>query len=241
MTSFVPKEKLTAYQRWELAAFDETGELPPNVQPADEEMVPQEEPIEQQPPLTLATAEEIERIYAEAQESGHAAGYSEGRTEGHTEGYSAGYEEGIAQAKSEAAQINTLLQNLQHSLSEFDQQVADQLLTASLEIANQVLCQSLRVKPELLLPIVREAVAALPIHQGHPALFVTPDDAALIRMHLGEQLAHNNWRIIEDIRLEAGGCRVEAGASEIDATMKTRWRRVIESIGVSQEWLDAQP
>lgn len=240
MTSFIPKEKLTAYQRWELAAFDETGELPPNVQPSDEGLALPEETIEQQPPLTLATAEEIERIYAEAQESGHAAGYADGLATGHAEGHSAGYEEGIAQAKNEAAQINALLQNLQRSLSEFDQQVADQLLAASLEIANQVLRQSLRVKPELLLPIVREAIAALPIHQGHPALFINPDDAALIRTHLGEQLSHSNWRIIEDSRLEAGGCRVEAGASEIDATEKIRWRRVIESIGVSQEWLDAQ-
>lgn len=241
MTSFIPKEKLTAYQRWELAAFDETGELPPNVQPPDQEVAPPEEPIEQQPPLTLATAEEIERIYAEAQESGHAAGYADGLAAGHAEGHSAGYEEGIAQAKSEAAQINALLQNLQCSLSEFDQRIANQLLAASLEIANQVLRQSLRVKPELLLPIVREAVASLPLHQGHPALFINPDDATLIRTHLGEQLSHSNWRIIEDSLLEAGGCRVEAGASEIDATMKTRWRRVIESIGVSQEWLDAQP
>ena len=29
MTGFVPKEKLTAYQRWELAAFDEADKLPP--------------------------------------------------------------------------------------------------------------------------------------------------------------------------------------------------------------------
>jgi flagellar assembly protein FliH len=232
MTGFIPKEKLTAYQRWELAAFDETGELPPATLPQKTDAPQTPGPVDQPPALTLATAEEVERIYTEAQESGYAAGQ--------TAGHSAGYEEGIAQARLEAAQVNTLLENLQQALQAFDQGVADQLLTLAIEIASQVLRQSLRVKPDLLLPVIREAVASLPIHQGHPALFVTPSDAILIRAQLGELLSHNNWRIIEDSRLEAGGCRVEIGASEVDATLETRWRRVIESIGVSKEWLDAQ-
>jgi flagellar assembly protein FliH len=232
MTGFIPKEKLSAYQRWELAAFDETGKLPPTVPLPDSTSAPTDAPADQ-PPLTLATAEQVERIYAEAQESGYAAG--------HATGHAAGYEEGATQARIEAGQINVLLENLQRALQEFDQGVADQLLAVSIQIASQVLRQSLRIKPELLLPVVREAVAALSPHHGHPALFVHPDDAALVRTHLGEQLSHNNWRILEDSRLEAGGCRVEVGASEVDATLETRWRRVIESIGVSQEWLDAQP
>jgi len=228
MTGFIPKEKLTAYQRWELAAFDEaeqksTAAPLPQAAPSAAET-----PTDQAPPVTLATAEEIERIYSEAHETGYAAGYA------------AGYEAGIAQARIEAARIDTLLKNLQQSLQGIDQDVADQLLAVAIEIASQVLRQSLRVKPELLLPVVREAVAALSPHHGHPALFVSPDDAALIRTHLGEQLAHNNWRIIEDTRLEVGGCRAEIGASEVDATFATRWRRVIEAIGVSQDWLDAQ-
>jgi flagellar assembly protein FliH len=105
---------------------------------------------------------------------------------------------------------------------------------AAVEIASQVLRQSLRVKPELLLPVVREAVTTLHPHTGNPLLFAHPDDAHADPHALGEQLAHNNWRIIEDATLSPGGCRVELGASEVDATLETRWRRVIESIGISQ-------
>ena len=61
------------------------------------------------------------------------------------------------------------------------------------------------------------------------------------RLHLGEQLAHNGWRIIEDGNITAGGCRVEAGASEVDATLETRWRRVLDAIGTSGEWLEPKP
>ena len=100
--------------------------------------------------------------------------------------------------------------------------------------------QSLQLKPDLLIPVVREAITTLHPHTGHPVLFAHPQDAALIRSHLGDQLAHNNWRIIEDAGLTRGGCRVEMGASEVDATVETRWRRVIEAMGISTEWLAGQ-
>ena len=224
MTGFVPKEKLTAYQRWEVAAFDEAEQAAARAAktaPAATETPDQHE----QTPFVLPTATDIERMHIEA----------------HQQGYAAGYAEGIAEARTSAEKIDAVMLSLQQSLSELDQHVADQLLATSVEIASQMLRQSLRVKPELLLPVVREAVATLHPHSGHPALFAHPDDVALIRTQLGEQLAHNNWRIIEDDTLTAGGCRVELGASEVDATLETRWRRVIESIGISQEWLSDKP
>ena len=224
MSGFIPKEKLTAYQRWELAAFDEAEQKAAQTEKTAASST-ESEPQETEPPVVLPTAADIERMYSEAQE----------------QGYAAGYEEGIAVAQTAAAQINALLNSVQQAVSEVDQKIADQLLATSIEIAGQVLRQSLKIKPELLLPVVREAVATLHPAFGHPALFAHPDDAALIRTHLGDHLAHNNWRIIEDPAVTRGGCRVELGSSEDDATLETRWKRVIESIGISQDWLNNQP
>ena len=224
MTGFIPKEKLTAYQRWELAAFDEAEQTAAKAAETEKR---QAEATNQpdEPPVVLPTAADIERMHNEA----------------HEQGYAAGYAEGVADAQAIVAHIGTVLGSLQEAVADLDQHVADQLLATSIEIANQVLRQSLRVKPELLLPIVREAVAALHPNMGHPALLAHPEDAALIRAHMGEHLAHNNWRIIEDTDITRGGCRVELGASEVDATLETRWRRVIEAIGVSQDWLNDKP
>ena len=224
MTGFVPRENITAYQRWEVAAFDEAEQAAVLAakQVPDPTRAP-DQPEETQ--VTLPTASEIERMHIEA----------------HEQGYAAGYTEGIAEAHANAATIDTMVTGLQQALKELDQQVADQLLATAVEIASQMLRQSLRIKPELLIPVVREAVAALQTHAGHPALFAHPDDAELIRTLLGDQLSHNNWRIIEDATLTIGGCRVELGSSEVDATVETRWRRVIESIGISQEWLSDKP
>lgn len=228
MTGFIPKEKLTAYQRWEVAAFDEAEQAARAARTtanAVPEPAPAAEPEPEPEPVVLPTAADIERMYADAQQ----------------QGYMAGYEEGIAQARAEAAQIDAMLTNVQRSIAELDQHVAEQLLATAIEIASQVLRQSLRVKPDLLIPVVREAITTLHPHTGHPVLLAHPQDAALIRSQLGDQLAHNNWRIIDDNSLTPGGCRVELGASEVDATLETRWRRVIESIGVNQDWLNNKP
>ena len=249
MNGLLPKEKLTAYQRWELAAFDEAEQAAARTaeaaaRPAADVASTAESAAStaEALPLTLPTAAEIERMHIEAHDEGYAAGFAEGKAEGQTEGkkdgYAAGEKEGKAAAQAKARQIDTLMRNLQQSLKEIDQKVAEQLLATAIEIANQMLRQSLRIKPELLLPVVKEAVSTLGAHSGHPALFAHPDDAELIRTHLGEQLAHNNWRIIDDATLRPGGCRAELGASEVDATFETRWRRVLEAIGVNTQWLE---
>lgn len=247
MSHSIPKEKMTAYQRWELASFDiepppvtsseVLPEVLPDVPPAETEPLASAiETLPEEPPLALPTAEEIERVHHEA----HTAGYTAGYSTGYAAGYATGHEEGIKAAQAVATDMASLMEHLQQALATIDQDVAEQLLVLAIEIANQVLRQSLHVQPELILPVVREAVTALHPHHGQPLLFVHPDDAALVRSHLGEQLAHANWRIIDDKTLSAGGCRVELGASEVDATLETRWRRVIEAIGVNQEWLKAR-
>ncbi len=220
---YIPKEKLTAYERWELAAFDEP-ETPPAPEPEPEPLPPAEEPpppaAEPEETIPFPTAEEIERIHTEAHEAG----------------YNAGYEEGAARAKAEAERLDNLIHSLAQSLQVLDQDIADQLLGLGLEIARQVTRSALKVKPELLLPVVREALAALPVSHAHPTLTLHPTDAALLREHLGEQISHGGWRLLEDPDMEAGGCRVQAGASDIDATLATRWKRVLEAIGTEQDW-----
>ncbi len=232
MSGWIPKERLTAYQRWEVAAFDEQAraERQETAPPSPELAEPAEPSVEvrhdiespsEEMAVVLPTAEDIERMHREAHESG----------------YAAGYQAGLSAAEEVTRQMATLLEKLPQALAAIDQAVADELLALAIEIANQVLRSSLRVQPELLLPVVREAVTTLHPHHGQPLLFAHPGDASLIRSHLGEQLAHNNWRIIDDSSLTPGGCRVELGASEVDATLETRWRRVVEAIGVNEEWL----
>lgn len=168
----------------------------------------------------LPTAEDIERIHRDA----------------HKQGYDAGYEEGTARARMEALRLHTLVEQLDGALAEFDQKVAEALLGLALEVARQVLRQAVAVRPEAILEVVKEALLQLP-HQ-HAALYLHPEDASLVRSYLGDQLAHAGHRLHEEPAMARGGVRVDAGGSHLDASVETRWRRVIEGMGAASDWIE---
>ncbi len=205
MSVIIPKESLTAWQRWELGSFEEKKPAAAQRKSATH---------------NLPTAEDIERIHRDA----------------HKQGYDAGYEEGTARARMEALRLHTLVEQLEGALGAFDQSVAESLLGLSLEIARQVVRQTLAARPGVILDVVREALAQLP-HQ-HAALHLHPEDVSLVRAHLGDQLAHLGHRIFEDTAVARGGLRMESGGSHLDASVANRWQRIVEGIGVADDWIE---
>ena len=181
------------------------------------------------PDFHLPTAEEIERMHDEMRR----AGFEEGRAAGHAEGLEAGraegYAEGRAQAEAEAARLAGLADSLDEALRELDGEIAEQLMALAIEMARRMVRLTLAEHPEAILETVRSALLQLP--QGHAHIQLHPDDLALVREHLGEQLAHAGHRLQEDARLERGECRIDGQGAQVDATLETRWRRVLESIG----------
>lgn len=169
----------------------------------------------------LPTVAELERIREQARAEGYAAGYGEGRQ----------------QALAEAERIHALLEDLTRELNRFDQGVGENLVALALEVARQVVRANVAQRPELVLGIVREAMEALPPFSEHARLAVHPEDAALVRSHLGEQLTHAKWRVFEDAAVERGGCRVETASMQIDGTLATRWQRAIAALGQTESWL----
>jgi flagellar assembly protein FliH len=203
--ALTPKEQLTAYQRWELPAFDMVKKAG------------------SPPTIDLPTAAQLENIHIQA----------------HEEGYQTGYAEGMKQASTEAQRITNMLESLNKELQQVDQRIAQDLLNLSLEIAKQMLQQALKIKPELLLNVVRAAINELPYFNQHAHLVLHTDDAELLRTSMGEQLLHTGWKIFEDSQIERGGCRVETAHSQIDATLPKRWQRVVASIGQDNAWLES--
>ena len=210
---------LTAWERWELASFDE-AQAKTVTEPTP---LPAEEMVQA---VRLPTAEEIERLYQQARDEGH--------KKGKEEGYQAGFKEGQSKALVEAQRLNKAATQLEKSLGDLDFLVADELLALAVELAREVIREEITARPETLLTVVREALAQLP-HQ-HAAIYLHPDDASLLRSYMGDQLAHSGNRIHEDFKLARGDCILEAGGSQIDATVGMRWQRVLEGLGVASAW-----
>jgi flagellar assembly protein FliH len=237
MAGVIPKDKLAGYQRWNIGALDArtASHGVPSAAPTNAGVAASsaaagrpEAPVMPSPTL----AEETQRISDEARAEGYSLGYREGLEAA---------QQAMATTVAETtAQYAELLGNLQISLAHLDQHVSEQLLAVALEVATQVLRGAISTRPELLLPVIREAVSALPLHHAHVALRMNPADAVIIREQIGEQLSQTGAQIIDDLAVSPGGCHLTAGASEVDATIETRWKRVLESIGVTpSEWMNA--
>lgn len=209
---------LTAWERWELASFDAGQPEKPAVQTAAA-----------QPDLSgvkLPTAEEVEQIHQQA--------HDEGFRKGKEDGYEAGFKEGQAKALAEAQRFTQVAAKLERGLGELEATVADDLLALATEIAREVIRQEIAARPETLLAVVREALSQLP-HQ-HAAIYLHPDDASLLRSYMGDQLTHAGHRIHEDFKLARGDCILEAGGTQVDASVAMRWRRVLEGLGMAAAW-----
>jgi len=236
MAGVIPKEQLANFQRWQADAFDAPATPPtaaPSVEPpASESAVSDDLPAEVFDTTTLAlpTADEIERIHDQAHEEGYRTGYEAG--------LQAGQAACDAAREEEVGRLSALTTALRTALDGLDQEIAEQLLDLALEVSRQVVGSALQIRRDALLPVIREALQALPLHHGSIALHAHPDDLAALGDALDELTVQNNINLVPDSGITPGGCRLKAGHSEVDATLETRWKRVIESIGSDPEkWL----
>lgn len=217
-----PPPPMTAWQRWEMAPVSaERGRaIAPEPAPAP---APALAPLA---PVLLIDEAELARLRLEARQAGQAQGYQEGHARGLAEGQAAG----LAEMQAQAAQLRALAQAWPAALRRADQDVAQTLLALALDIARQVLGQALEADPQAILPLVRDLLQAEPALTGEPHLWLHPDDAALVRKHLAEDLQSAGWRMRVDEHLQRGGCRVLAAGGEKDATVQTRWERVAAAL-----------
>ena len=224
----------TAWQRWEMTSFSE--KLQPQAVkaiPAPWDGVtdrraarPPEPLLEPIKPVPLIDEAELARLRLEAQKAGEAEGYEKGYALGQTQGHAAG----LAAVQAQAAQLQALTQALPAALRMAETSVADDLLALALDIARQVLGQALTAEPQAILAVVHELLQAEPALSGTPQLHLHPDDAALVKEHLADDLKAAGWRLRADAHITRGGCRVLATSGEKDATLETRWERVAATL-----------
>lgn len=225
--SDTPKELQSAYQRWEMASF---GDNRPSVVARNAPPPPVQLP----PELVAPTEEELAAIRAAAHADGEAIGFEAGSNAGYIDGL----ERGRVEAAEELVNLRAIAATFAQALAAADETIANDVLDLALQLARGMLRTALPIKPELLLPVVRDAIAYLPVVQQPAVLMLNPNDVDMVRNAMGEEIDKGGWRVIEDATIERGGCKIDTASNQIDAQCEARWLRLNQALSKNLDWLD---
>ncbi|QOY93574.1 flagellar assembly protein FliH [Massilia sp. UMI-21] len=236
----IPKEQQSAYQRWEMTSF---GDERPSTQarraatappPAPEQVA---QPVEIVPHIALPTAEELEALREQARAEGYAEGLAEGRAAGHAEGYADGAKTGQIEAEGELEHLRAIAATFSEAVVQADETIAHDVLELALRLARGMVRTAFEVRPELILPVVQEAIGYLPVLSQPATLTLHPEDAEIVRQAMGQELVKGGWRIVDDATLGRGGCKVDTASNQIDAQAQARWARLTHALQSNVDWL----
>ena len=154
------------------------------------------------------------------------------------EGHARGYAAGMAAAQAEVVELQRLLATLGEHVAQHEQQLADEVLDLALVLARQMVGQALAAKRELVLPIVATALSQLPQATRHIELHLNPADVALVRSVIPADHSGPPVALVADPGVAPGGCIADTEQASVDATTTSRWKRLVASLGRSDDWLE---
>lgn len=229
----IPKEQLTAYERWELPLLDARGN---------------EVAREEERSVKPLTAGDIAEIRQAAQEDGRAEGREQGMQEGRAEGYEQGHKEGLEAGLAEGkergrnegyeetyASVTANQERLEHMLGELllpirqhQDELETSLVNLTMVLARAVVYRELTIDSSQIRQVVRRAVEALPSTAENVRVHVHPDDYSAV-CEVAERF-EATASIVEDEKVLPGGCRVETRNSLVDFTVEKRFQRAVQTM-----------
>ncbi|MDY0310268.1 MAG: flagellar assembly protein FliH [Castellaniella sp.] len=162
---------------------------------------------------------------------GHAQGLEQGRAQGHAQGLEQGHAEGANLAREQAARLDDLAQACGAALNNIEQEVGQSIIQLAVRIAEQVLRTHIRDHPNHILDLVREVMQARPEQGAGLRLRLHPEDLELVRTFLQQTPDPARYILSADENITRGGCVAETALGSVDATLETRWQRVIAALG----------
>jgi flagellar assembly protein FliH len=215
---FIPREELGEFATWSPGTL--AGDGTPAPQPGVRRPAPPEPPEPPAPDLNAQL---------------HAA---------HQAGYQDGYRDGLAAleqfkqtfAAQLTAQLGALTQSFGQELEALQQDMARALAVSATHLARQIVRSEMAARPELVAAVAQEALDTLLMSARQVTVRVHPDDHPLVAQGAAEPLAARGARLLADASIARGGCLVESDIGVVDATIATRWKRAVASLGCEERW-----
>ena len=204
---------------------------------------PPEEEHEEPAPLTAQEIDDIRQAaydegFNEGKESGFTQGYEEGKKQGHEEGITQGHDEGLNKGLEDAKeqidvltqQWQALINDLHEPIAHVENNVEQQLLNLVVQLTQAVTLQEAKINPDIVLSAISEGIKLLPLQDPNTQIYLNPEDIKMVEEKFGaEYIQEKNWRLLPAPHIDRGSCQIENSTSNIDLTMKSRLKDVLDS------------
>ena len=171
----------------------------------------------------------------EAFESGLQTGLAKGRKEGFDAARAQleqdQRETAIAAGGFAAQRIESAIASFTQDLAALEDSLAEQVVDLAISLAQRIVMTRMDEQPDGIRHVVRECLSMLPEETGKIRIRLNPEDMGWIEQAIeARQLPPVDF-LAADTGMQAGGCVVEYGGGNVDATLSTRWQRTLASIG----------
>ena len=169
-------------------------------------------------------------------EQAYAQGFAQGRAHALVEADHRIGEFARGQGQVTAQRLAGLLAMAQAQLEQSRQTMAQGVLELACEIARQVLRHELSVNPNVLQPVIREALAVLMADSRPVTIRLCGADLEVMRDALNAEFESSGLAVVADSAIQPGSCVIESAGTVVDGTLQTRWRRVVANLGLELVW-----
>ncbi len=218
---FIPGDEIDAVSRWSCADVDAAAML-----------------LEQQV-RERELNEHVESARQQAHAQGYAEGFQQGRAQTLLDAQKQVSDYISQQGRETAQQFGSLIEAARSQLEAAEQLAGQAVLELACELARQVLRHEISSNPNVLLPVVREALSLLFSDSKAVQIRLHPLDLDVLQDTLREEYPNLPLTLQPDATLTRGGCLVESGGTVIDGRLEKRWARAIGRLGQNLSWEEA--
>jgi len=217
---FIPGEEVGAVSQWDFAAVDTASLLLAAQVQAREDAADQ------------ARTEAV-------RQEGYAQGFAQAQAQAAMETQQRIAEFTRNQGEETAQRLAALFASTSLQLQQSEQAIAQGVLELACEVARQVLRQELSVNPNVLQPVIREALGLLLVDSKSAVVRMNPLDLEVLEEPLRAEFSSLSLTLLADARVDRGGCLVESAGTVVDASVEKRWLRAVATMGLSVPWQEA--
>jgi flagellar assembly protein FliH len=175
--------------------------------------------------IRLQAIQDAERIREQARREGYQRGYDDGYHDGAREAQQRADAELQQTLETLRAQLQQVIQGVHTQHEAYLQHAEAQMLDLALEVARKVVREELKQQPAHVLAIVRDALRRVQSF-GRLRIRVNPLDVDLLRQNRPSLLqvvdGVEGIEIVEDRRVDQGGCVIETEQGVYDARIRTQ-------------------